>query len=146
MGKLWWIEHVKEQYLFPIHLNSVERNHEVKTMWNSSCYLSSMTCEPHTKLGDTIFPQASLLPHTLLWLSPIYSNMQEWPGCFNSLSHDNHCKLKSCPLKPYIQLIIQHIFNIIINLHIFPFKTGVTWFDHLQSFPYYSLPEIFLLA
>lgn len=47
---------------------------------------------------------------------------------------------------PTFNWIIQHIFNIIINLHIFPFKTGVTWFDHLQSFPCYSLPEIFLLA
>lgn len=126
---------MKEQYLFHVHLDTVERNHGVKNIWNLSWYLSSMTCESHTKLGGTIFPQASLLPHTLLWLSPIYSNMQDWPGCLNSLNPDNHYKPKSCPLKPSIQLIIQHIFNIIIKLHIFPLRLespGLIIFNHIH--------------
>lgn len=132
--------------MFPVHLDSVERNHGVKNMWNLSCYLSSMTCEPHTKLWGGNFPSGLPSPQYLT-VAIIY--LQQHAGLTRMLELSKPWQslqtkilssetLHSVDYPTYFQ---HHYWS----SH-FSSKTWVTWFVHLQSFSFHSLPEFFLLA
>lgn len=140
VGKPWWEEHVKGKYFLPVHLDTVEIDRGAKNMWNSLCHLSSLSSHQG---WDTIFPQFSLLSQSLLWLSPIYSSMLNWEGCLNFLHPKNHYIQNSCPLKSNMLLIVQFLFIIPINLHIF-YNVWLIWFDHLQWSLCYSFSESLL--